>query len=123
MPTNRHHAYYPKKEYAKHTLPNLLRHHPVNINETEIWAHQQLHHNLGGLAVMSEGLARASFAGYEHILEGFDPSKDRVHRLGYFLRTIEMYDRLRHGRGAVPKEAGYFAEILKLQRNYIITEQ
>jgi hypothetical protein len=119
MPTNRHHLYYPKREYAKHTMPNLLRQHPVNIHETETWRHDQLHHNVGTLAVMSEGLARASFKEYEHILQGFNPTKDRLHKFGYFLRTLEMYERIKHGRGAVPKEAGYFAEILRLQQQYI----
>ena len=121
---NRHHIYYPSTAYRRHTLPYLIRQHPVNINETEIWRHGHLHKDVGSLAVMSVDLAKVCFDKYESILTNFNAANhDRHYRLGYFARTIELYDGLKRGRGAMAREAGYFSEVLHMQMPYLLPEE
>ena len=60
MSVNRHHVFFfNKAEYRKHELPNLVREHPINVQPMDILKHRELHaHTIGGLAIMSNGLAR-----------------------------------------------------------------
>lgn len=121
---NSHHLYYPRTAYQKHTVPYLLRQHPVNQIETEVFRHNALHHTVGALAVMSVDLAKATFDSYDRILHGFTPNNhERIYRLGYLARTIELYEVFKRGRGALPREAGYFADVLQMQMPYLLPEE
>ena len=58
MSVNRHHVFSIKAEYRKHELPNLVREHPINVQPMDVLKHRELHaHTIGGLAIMSNGLA------------------------------------------------------------------
>lgn len=114
--TNRHHLFFPRPEWRKHTIPNLVREHPVNIHRTEVWRHNQLHaRTIGGLAVMSGTLAREVLEFLGDLPDVFD---DR-NKLKYLQREQYYLDRLTHRQGMLGKEATYFARALEYQIPYI----
>lgn len=120
MPTNRHHIFFQKNEWRKHTMPNFVREHPVNVQRTEVWRHQELHAKMiGGLAVMSTGLAREILEFLGDLPDVFD---DR-NKLKYLQREQYQFDRLTHRQGIIGKEATYFARAIEMQLPYLMEQE
>ncbi len=122
MPNNRHHIFFNKAQYRKHELPNLVREHPINIQPMDILQHRELHaHTIGGLAVMSNGLARETLDFLRDLPLNYGNLGER--RLPFLKRELYNFDYLSHRAGALGKEATYFARVMEHQLGFIEGEQ
>lgn len=112
-----HHAVWPRAEQEKHTLPLLIRRMPFNIHETRRDRHEQLHRDMGGLAIMSDNLCRELMDWIEDLPARAKQGRDR---LVYFESEIDQLGWLsQHRRGLVGREASYWASAFEQQLEYL----
>ena len=118
MPTNRHHLFFEKNEWRKHRLANLVREHPVNVQPMDIYQHRELHaKTLGGLAVISNGLARETLDFLNDLPVNCDNFEQR--RLPMLESELENFERLARRKSVLGKEATYFAGALEHQLGFL----
>jgi hypothetical protein len=118
MPVNRHHVFFEKAQYQRHRLANLVREHPVNVQPMDIYQHRELHaHTLGGLAVITNGLARETLDFLNDLPVNCDNFEQR--RLPMLESELENFERLARRKSILGREATYFAGALEHQLGFL----
>lgn len=112
MEYNNHHSFWSKREYGKRFETHVLRSHPAMQHRIPIVDHNNLHAEIHQPKLISTTLARIA-------LQFLDTQPYKNDNLMKYLDTMEYFDKLSRGVGALAVEAGYFAEHLDVQIPYL----
>jgi len=109
--TNNHHLFFERRRYAGHIILNALRNHEAAQHVIEVPRHEQLHQDMGGLA-MGLTLARVSLEFLNNQPNFYGP-EDKMYSLA------DYYFRISRTNGHLNREAGKFSEHLESQFKYL----
>jgi len=111
MRTNRHHTLWPKADYRRTNEPLILRYHPSMVHRMDVQSHNDLHHEVQPLRVMSKGLAIVAL--------NFLPNTEHWNSLDSLAELQEYLARRGRGTGRLAVESSLFAENLEEQLRFM----